>query len=296
MPIRKARENYHALDRLTSVERRVRQRRGGTSAGRRNTRADQRVSLHGFLKAVDILPIVRACASLLILCVPSSATAAPDEATSARPTGRDDPGVSRRQDDPGLDRRLRPRAPPAALAAAPVESAPSPPPDGIVHVGLAFGLASPLADPRVREGYGGAIALAIGRRLGFESRASFAWQEYEPPLDNLGLAFVAGDVTAGPYLAIRPPRPGQTLSVFTSAGFGPYWMTGLRGVTWSLGVHAGAGIEWRLGRYAGLRLEARYHLFHLKEIAGPTYYDRNSFQTLGAIDRFELPLALAIHL
>lgn len=164
------------------------------------------------------------------------------------------------------------------------------------HFSLGAGYASPLADPDLHEGWGAAIGLAVGQRWGGELRGSFSWQHYVDELDFLGLDFITGDITPGIFYHLTRPSPDQVLAVRLSGGFGPYWMAGIGGITWSLGVRAGIGLEWRIARALGLRLDANYHVFHLTEIGGATFYDRRSLGKVGAIDRFELPLSLVVHL
>lgn len=238
----------------------------------------------------------RATGCVALLAAPAVAPAAAQV--------EDDPGVARRYDDPAFARRFEaPRAPAGAPAeystpalAAAVSPEPLPADAPLLHLSIGAGYASPVEDPDLREGWGAALWLGAGRSAGGELRASFSWHHYVDELDPLGVDFIDGDITPGAFWAFVPDLPGREMTAWVSAGFGPYWMTGLNGVTWSLGVRGGGGVEWRASRHVGVRVEAQYHLFHVAEIGGETYYDRRSLQKVGTVDRFELPVSLAFHL
>jgi hypothetical protein len=184
-------------------------------------------------------------------------------------------------DDPGLARRLLEEPP------SPAETLP------LFRVALAFGYSSPLYDPDLNEGVGGGLVLALGRRLAAELRMSGAYQRYVDPFDNLGLQFYSGDITLGAgYAALA--HGDLRLDLFT--GVGPAWMTGVYGVTWSLGTLFGGAIEWRIADWVGLRLETSYHLFNLVDLGGAEFFDRRSLRKIGPVDRLDVPLGFVFRI
>lgn len=189
------------------------------------------------------------------------------------------PARAQGPDDPALARALE----------VPSVTAPAPPAESHVHppwrISGNFGWASPAVDPDVREGFGGGLQFAFGRTVAAELRASAGYSHYEDPLDNAGIPFASGDITVGVGLPLLLRSEGR-IDLF--AGFGPAWMNSWLGVTWSLGTVAGLGAELLVAPSFGFRLEAAYHVFHLTEIGGPKFYDRNSLREIGPVDRFDL--------
>lgn len=167
-----------------------------------------------------------------------------------------------------------------------------------LHIDVAFGLSSLLADPDVGEGYGGGLAVVYGlrHRVGAEVAVFVANNPYRGSLSEMGgfSSFLAGNISLGPNVQLT--RPGARLSITLEALIGAYIIVPpvpVQDPVWTLGFAGGATLLYRFSSWFGVGLKVRYHLFNVSNISGPALIDRKAFDTIGVIDRFEVPAYVA---
>jgi hypothetical protein len=196
----------------------------------------------------------------------------------------DEPGTVNAVDEPRLSLKE------GVLSTAPGTSLP------MFRLEVGFGYSSLLVDPDVGGGYGGGFFFAWGlhHRLGVELTVFFTSNSFTGQLGSYGASFMAGNITVGPILQLT--RPGSRFSITADLGLGAYIVVPvLQENTWSLGISGGLTFGLRFTRWFGIGVKLRYHLFNLARISGPEYRDLKSFNTVGVVDRLEIPGYLAFY-
>ncbi|MCA9668134.1 MAG: hypothetical protein KC503_21195 [Myxococcales bacterium] len=164
------------------------------------------------------------------------------------------------------------------------------------RIDLAFGFASLLEDPDVKQGYGGGINAAWGmhNRVGIEANIFVSNNNYSGDLGSIGSTFLSGNISAGPFVQLT--RPGSRLYVTAEALLGAYMIApAVQETIWTLGIGFGMSLGYRITSWFGIGVRVRYHLFNLANISGPELRDIKAFMKVGVIDRMEIPAYVAFY-
>lgn len=163
---------------------------------------------------------------------------------------------------------------------------------------VAFGWSSLVVDPDIDEGYGGGLFITAGfhRRVGLELSVYFAENPFNGKLGEPGSTFLSGNISFGPV--VRLLDPAGRLQITLEAGMGFYLIPPppiLQDPAWTLGIYGGGDLSFRIFSWLGVGFKLRYQLFNLTTVSGSDLRDIKSFQTMGVVDRLDLPVYLSFH-
>lgn len=209
---------------------------------------------------------------VLLPCLAGAREAAPAWAAAA----------ATHKDEPGLDRRT-------GLSRNPYANAHS---SFWYRLDLGFGWASLAEDPDVDEGFGGGFSFAVGfhPRIGVEFTLFAGQNAFNGEFGTIAnSAFLAWNLSLGPVVRLTPE--GWPVSVTGELAFGFYGIKDpiRQDVAWTLGVAGGVTVAYHLRRWIAVGFKLRYNLFNLSTVAGEELLDIKSLESLGVLDRFEMP-------
>ncbi|MCC6748277.1 MAG: hypothetical protein IT371_11500 [Deltaproteobacteria bacterium] len=208
---------------------------------------------------------------------------------AARASEPDEPGAAAaaRRDEPAEAASALPRvtAPPALRPTGPR-----------FRLELAFGYASLVVDPNLKQGIGAGMYVAYGlrHRVGVELTVFLSSNAYTGELGLLSSPLLVGNVTLGPIVQLT--RPGGRVMLTADLGLGTYVVAQtLQPMVWSLGLSAGLTFGYRISSWFGVGVKWRYHLYNLATLGSPDLLDIKSFTKVGVLDRMEIPAYLAFY-